>query len=76
MGIIVAGASRFGYFLFKTTFAEDYGESFYALIIQAFTLIDFTTSIWKMPTILRLIEAYERFIQQSMKIMETKFLLT
>lgn len=64
MSMIVVSISHFGYFLFETTFAQDYGESFYVVISVVITLIDFIVTIWKMPTILRLIKMYETFIER------------
>lgn len=65
MSMLIVDISRFGYFLFDTTFAQDYGESFYLLISQVITLIDFLIAIWKMPTILHLIKMFEKFIERS-----------
>lgn len=65
MGMITLNISLFGYFLFETTFAQDYGESFYGFITKWITLVDFIVTVWKMPTILRLIKMYEKFIERS-----------
>lgn len=65
MGMITLSTSSFAYFLFETTFAQDYGESFYGFITKGITLVDFIVTVWKMPTILRLFKMYEKFIERS-----------
>lgn len=68
MGMVVIATSRFGYFLFETTFAQDYGESFYGVIVEAIALFDFIVTVCFMPKISKLFIMYEKFIEQSKEI--------
>ena len=59
-GITFFIIGHFGYFLSEKTY-----ETFYRFISQLITLLDLMLTIWRMPTILHLIETCEKFIDRS-----------
>lgn len=59
--------SIFAYFLFKAISIEDYGSSFNKSMAGLSASANFFIIFWQMPTVLRLIENCEQFIEKSKK---------
>lgn len=57
--------SFFGYFLLDSSDIGEYGQNFYRSMTILNATIDFSITIWQIPTILQLIEMCEKFIDKS-----------
>lgn len=57
--------SEIAFCQFEAESVTDYGRSFFAFVIQISCCWDFTTTIWQISNILKLIEKYEKFIAKS-----------
>lgn len=57
--------SSTGFFLFQAKSVKEFGDSFLASITTLGALVYFSTTIWKMANLLKLIEKFEGFVQRS-----------
>lgn len=67
LSIALNFSSTFAYFLLKANTIEDYGITFYTSMAGLCALADVLIIFWQTPTILRLIENCEQFIEKSEK---------